>query len=54
MRYVNSHCDVPRFSSGVAVLPEIVRDADLAVTIDFKDGVYHFPIHHDFRTYLGF
>ena len=55
LRYVNAHCDVPRFSSeGVSVLPEIVRGADLAVTIDLKDGFYHFPIHADFRTYLGF
>ncbi|KAF0298323.1 hypothetical protein FJT64_004336 [Amphibalanus amphitrite] len=27
---------------------------DRAVTLDLRDGFYHFSIHPDFRTYLGF
>ena len=41
LRYVNSHCDTPRFSSeGIDVLPEIVRDAVQAVTLDLRDGFF--------------
>ena len=55
LRYVNSHCDTPKFSSeGVDVLPEIVRGGEQAVTVDLKDGFYHFPIRSEFQTYLGF
>ena len=55
LRYVNSHCDVPHFSSeGVSVLPEIMKEGELAVTLDLKDGFYHFPVREEFRTYLGF
>ncbi|XP_043199551.1 uncharacterized protein LOC122389279 isoform X1 [Amphibalanus amphitrite] len=55
LRYVNSHCDVPHFSSeGVSVLPEVMRGGELAVTVDLKDGFYHFPVREEFRTYLGF
>ena len=55
LRYVNSHCDTPRFSSeGVDILPEITRDGELAVTLDLRDGFYHFSVRPEFRTYLGF
>ena len=55
LRYVNSHCDTPRFSSeGIDVLPEIVRDAEQAVTLDLRDGFFHFQIEPQYRKYLGF
>ena len=55
LRYVNSHCDTPRFSSeGVEILPELVRDGELAVTLDLRDGFYHFSVQPKFRKYLGF
>lgn len=55
LRYVNAHCDVPHFSSeGVSVLPEVMRDSEMAITVDLKDGFYHFPVHTEFRKYLGF
>lgn len=55
LRYVNAHCDVPHFSSeNVSVLAEVMRDNDCAVTIDLKDGFYHFSVHPSFRKYLGF
>ena len=55
LRYVNSHCKTPRFSSeGVEVLPELVRDGELAVTLDLRDGFYHFSVQPEFRKYLGF
>ena len=41
LRYVNSYCDTPKFSSeGVDVLPEIVRDGERAVTLDLRDGFF--------------
>lgn len=55
LRYLNSCCEIPRFSSeDVSVLPQIMGSNDRAVTLDLSDGFYHFPIHPDFRTYLGF
>ena len=55
LRYLNEFCDVPRFSSeDVAVLPQIMGTNDRAITLDLCDGFYHFPIHPDSRTYLGF
>ena len=55
LRYVNAHCDTPRFSSeGVDVLPEIARDGELAVTLYLRDGFYNFSIQPKYRTYLGF
>ena len=55
LRYLNEFCDVPRFSSeDVAVLPQIMVTNDRAITLDLCDGFYHFPIHPDSRTYLGF
>ena len=55
LRYVNSHCNVSHFScENVSVLPEIMRNNERVVTIDLKDGFYHFPVHPDCRKYLGF
>ena len=55
LRYVNAHCAVQHFSSeGVSVLPEVMRNGELAVTVDLKDGFYHFPVHAEYRTFLGF
>lgn len=55
LRYLNSHCDTPHFSSeGVEMLPEVARDGELAVTLDLKDGFYHFSIRPEFQTYFGF
>lgn len=55
LRYVNSHCEVPHFSSeGVTILPEVMKGGEVAVTLDLKDGFYHFPVQADFRKYLGF
>ena len=55
LRYLNEFCDVPRFSSeDVSVLPQIMGTNERAVTLDLRDGFYHFPIHPDYRTYLGF
>ena len=55
LRYVNKYCDIPRFSSeDVSILPQIMGTHDRAVTLDLRDGFYHFPIHPTYRTYLGF
>ena len=55
LRFVNEYCDIPHFSSeDVSVLPQIMGTNDRAVTIDLRDGFYHFPIHPAYRTYLGF
>ena len=55
LRYINSHCEVPHFSfENVSVLSEIMQDNDHAVTLDLKDGFYHFPVHPACRKYLGF
>ena len=55
LRYINEHCVIPHFSSeDVSILPQIMGTHDRAVTLDLRDGFYHFSIHPDFRTYLGF
>ena len=55
LRYVNSHCNTPRFSSEcVEILPELVRGGELAVTLDLRYGFYHFSIKPEFQKYLGF
>ena len=54
LRYVNSHCDTPKFSSEGVVLSEIVHKGEQAIALDLRDGFYHFSVRPGFRTYLGF
>ena len=55
LRYINDFCDVPRFSNeDVSVLPQIMGSNDRAITLDLRDGFFHFSVHPDYRTYLGF
>ena len=55
MRHVNAFCDIPKFSSeDVSVLPQVMGNNERAVTLDLRDGFYHFPINPDYATYLGF
>ena len=51
LRYVNECCDIPRFSSeDVSILTQIMSSNERAVTLDLREGFYHFSIHPDYRT----
>ena len=55
LRYVNSFINSSKFTNErIDVVNSLVREEDLMVTLDLKDGFFHVPVSDTHQTFLGF